>query len=86
MGAPSWNRVKELIEAALDRAPDERGAFVRQACGDDGALRAEVESLLAAIEQAGTFIDRPALHSHAPSAAPATRGLLDAGRRALEPW
>ena len=85
MGAPSWNRVKEVIEAALDRAPDERGAFVLRTCGDDGALRAEVESLLAAIEQAGTFIDRPALHSLAPSAALATRGMLDAGRRALEP-
>ena len=40
MGAPSWNRVKEVIEAALDCAPDERGAFVRRECGEDGALRA----------------------------------------------
>jgi serine/threonine-protein kinase len=61
--APSWFRVKTLIEAALERTPDERVPFVLQHCGDDRALRAEVESLLAAMEQAGSFAEQPACQS-----------------------
>jgi serine/threonine-protein kinase len=60
---PAWGRVKALIEAALERAPDDRGPFVRQQCGTDRALRDEVETLLAAMEQAGSFGERPAYHS-----------------------
>ena len=44
-----------------------------------------MESLLAAIEQAGTFIERPALQSLAPSAGLATSRIPDIGRRALDP-
>ena len=54
-------------------------------CGGDDALRAEVESLLAAIEQAGTFIDRPALQSLAPSAGLSASAILDPASRALDP-
>ena len=57
MTDPSWNRVKEVLEAALDRLPAERAEFVVHACGDDPGLREEVQSLLAAIGQAGTFIE-----------------------------
>ena len=42
-----WRRVEEIVHAALEQAPVERSAFVRDACGDDDTLRAEVESLLA---------------------------------------
>ena len=42
-----WRRVEEIVHAALERAPAERSAFVREACGNDERLRAEVESLLA---------------------------------------
>ena len=52
-----WPRVKEILQSALDRAAEERTAFVRQACGDDRELRVEVESLLLAHEQAGTFAE-----------------------------
>lgn len=43
----------------LERAPDARAAFVAEACRDDSGLRGEVESLLAAHERAGTFLDAP---------------------------
>jgi eukaryotic-like serine/threonine-protein kinase len=66
-GVPSWSRVKEVIEQALERPPGERAGFVQQTCGDDRALRAEVESLLTAMEQAGSFVERPALYSLASS-------------------
>ena len=52
-----WPRVKGILQSALDRAPEERTAFVREACGEDGDLRAEVESLLLAHQEAGTFAE-----------------------------
>ncbi len=42
-------------------APDQRAAFLRDACGEDDALRDEVESLLAAHADAGSFADRAAI-------------------------
>ena len=46
--AERWTRVKGLFQQALDRRPAERQRFVDEACGTDGELRREVESLLAA--------------------------------------
>ncbi len=40
-------RAKELFLDALDRPPSERGRFVIEQCGEDAALLAEVQSLLA---------------------------------------
>jgi len=43
-----WNRVKDVLDEALDRpAGKERDAFLDEACAGDDALRVEVESLLA---------------------------------------
>jgi hypothetical protein len=42
-----WRRIEDICHDALERPPDERGAFVREACAGDAALRMEVESLLA---------------------------------------
>jgi non-specific serine/threonine protein kinase len=58
-----WSRVKALFQAALDREPHERVAFLREACSHDEDLQAEVESLLAAHAQAGAFAERPAIAS-----------------------
>jgi eukaryotic-like serine/threonine-protein kinase len=55
-----WQKVKEIFQSALDRAPDERSAFLTTACGGDESLREEVESLIAAHEKDGSFIDSPA--------------------------
>ena len=55
-----WVRLKEVFEAAVDLDPTQRAAFLDQECGDDEALRAEVESLLKADEQTGSFIEEPA--------------------------
>ena len=52
-----WPRVKEIFQSALDRAPQERSAFVHEACGDDGEVRIEVESLLRAHQKAGNFAE-----------------------------
>jgi serine/threonine protein kinase/Tfp pilus assembly protein PilF len=55
-----WQRVKELMGAALERPAEAREAFLREACGRDHALRQEVESLLSAGREAGVLISEPA--------------------------
>jgi tetratricopeptide (TPR) repeat protein len=47
-GAARWTRVKALFGEAVALGPGERARHLRAACGDDAALRDEVESLLAA--------------------------------------
>lgn len=56
-----WQLVKQVFDAALVRNPDERHAFVDEACGEDRALRDEVQSLLAAHADAGHFAETPAM-------------------------
>jgi len=48
---PEWERIKEILGAALDREASQRAAFLDGACGKDAALRAEIESLLSAYAQ-----------------------------------
>lgn len=50
-----WRRVGELLDAALERDPLTRDAFLDAACADDPALRGEVASLLAAHERPGAM-------------------------------
>ena len=69
-GDASWNRIKELFQAVSEREPHERQAFLEGACGDDRALQGEVESLLTAHDEAGSFAERPAIEALAES----TRG------------
>jgi serine/threonine protein kinase/WD40 repeat protein len=51
---------EELFEAALQlHDPAERAAYLDRECAGNPTLRAEVESLLAAHEKAGAFIEQP---------------------------
>ena len=51
-------QMKTLFRQALDiDSPPDRAAFLEQACAGDSALRASVESLLRAHEEAGRFLD-----------------------------
>lgn len=54
-----WERIGRIFEKALDRDPAVRSTFVTEACDGDGDLRKEVESLLRAHEQAGSFMEQP---------------------------
>jgi serine/threonine-protein kinase len=47
-----WREVEAVFQAARQREPDERAAFLGEACGSDTALRREVESLLQAEAEA----------------------------------
>ena len=51
-----WRKVDELFEAALERKPQDRAAFLDQACGSDRDLRREVEKMLQFDKQAEDFI------------------------------
>jgi serine/threonine-protein kinase len=55
-----WHLVTEIFHAALARDGATRDAFVADRCKEDGSLRAEVEALLSAHENAGSFGDAPA--------------------------
>src|ERR1043166_8165588 len=60
-----WQRVKEIFQAALERAPSDRSKFLDDACDVDKSLRRDVDSLLAAHEKTGEFIDAPAYQAAA---------------------
>ena len=62
-GRRELSRIKELFQAAIERAPNERAAFLDEACGDDHALHQEVVSLLSAHQDAGAFAERPAIET-----------------------
>jgi len=57
-----WAEVDKLLDEAMTLAPEARAAFLDSACRGDEALRREVESLLAAHQQAeDKFLKAPAL-------------------------
>ena len=53
-----WKRITDIFHAALAHDDASRSTFLDQACDDDPALRDEVDRLLAAHRDAGTFGDR----------------------------
>jgi serine/threonine protein kinase/tetratricopeptide (TPR) repeat protein len=54
-----WTRIAEIFDAALDRAPAERRAYVEHACGGDTALMGQVTQLLDEFDRAGDFLEEP---------------------------
>jgi eukaryotic-like serine/threonine-protein kinase len=60
MKAERWKQVNDLFQSAVERAPDERAAFLDEACQGDEPLRREVGSLLTSSERAENFIELPA--------------------------
>jgi len=60
MKSELWARLKPLFESARELPPSEREAAVAEACGHDPQLRAALDSLLSAYDDAGSFLERPA--------------------------
>jgi hypothetical protein len=54
MSTERWELTKQILEEVLRLAPERRQAYLDTACGQDGELRAEVESLMASHEEAGS--------------------------------
>src|SRR5687768_749180 len=82
MASEPGDRLSELYHAALERAPEARRAFVREACGEDDALRHELESLLGYEPAAEQFLETPAARvtDDAPTAQ------MDVTGRSLGPY
>ncbi|MCA9216807.1 MAG: protein kinase [Planctomycetales bacterium] len=59
-----WLRIREILHNALAKEPAERFEFVADVCGDDEALRHEIESLLRCEDEASVagFMEAP-LHA-----------------------
>jgi serine/threonine protein kinase/tetratricopeptide (TPR) repeat protein len=61
MDSDRWKKLDNLLHAALERTPEERDAFLREACPGDEGLEREARSLLALEEKAGAFLEKPAM-------------------------
>jgi len=59
-----YERLRQLFLEARDTSGRQREAFLQHACGSDGDLRRELDSLLANAEQADSFLKSPALGSN----------------------
>src|SRR5256885_13802391 len=64
-----WQQLDQLFHAAVEREPEQRSAFLDEACASDEVLRKEVETLLIARENAESFIENPALEVEAEALA-----------------
>jgi hypothetical protein len=54
-----WQRLKPLFHATLENDPQDRAAFIEEACGDDLELRMHIKRLIEAEEQGTRTIDAP---------------------------
>ncbi len=61
MRTDEWQKIEEVLDAALELAPEERRQFLDEVGHTAPELRSEVESLLACEAQSDSFLDAPAL-------------------------
>lgn len=61
MNSDRWQEVKEIFNGALECAPEDRSGYLEAACRGDDDLRGEVESLLASLNESGSFMKQPAV-------------------------
>ena len=52
---------ERIFHAAVVLNPEQRAAFLEAACGNDSGLRADIEVLLTQDDEAGSFLDKPAV-------------------------
>ncbi len=62
MTPEQWDRIRGLVERALDLPADRRAAMLEEVCSSDPSLRAEAEALLASDNNAlSNFLESPLL-------------------------
>jgi eukaryotic-like serine/threonine-protein kinase len=69
MDPERWKQVDKLLQSALGLTPERREEFLRRACSGDPDLEREVRSLLSSHEQAGSFLEKPAMEAAAQARA-----------------
>jgi len=65
MKPEQWQQIDKLFHSMLGLEPHQRGAFLAKACAGDESLREQLEALIVAHDQAGDFIERPAMEVEA---------------------
>src|ERR1051326_5808475 len=61
MDSERFKEVDELLQSVLSQPPEERETFLKRSCGRDGDLEEEVRSLLISQQEAGDFLENPAI-------------------------
>jgi serine/threonine protein kinase/Tfp pilus assembly protein PilF len=61
MDSEQWKQLDKLLHAALERPPEERDGFLKEACAGDERLEREARSLLTLEHKAERFLERPAI-------------------------
>jgi len=61
MEAERWTQIEDLLQSALELAPDSRDEFLRVSCREDPTLAEEVRSLMTSFRRAGGFLETPAV-------------------------
>jgi eukaryotic-like serine/threonine-protein kinase len=56
-----WKQLDSLLKSASSLPPQERDAYLASECSGDEELEREVRALLACRDEAGSFLERPAL-------------------------
>ncbi|MGO8795710.1 MAG: protein kinase domain-containing protein [Candidatus Sulfotelmatobacter sp.] len=65
MDSKRWKQIDRLLQSVLERPPEERDEFLRRSTEGDEALEREVRSLLNSQQQAGSFLESPAIEAAA---------------------
>lgn len=66
--ALNWNQIQDVLDAALELPPENRTQYLDQACAD-AEVRRQVESLILSHEEAGSFLQEPAMASQGNTSA-----------------
>ncbi len=77
--AAGWSRIEAALDELLALPQAQRAAALARLTGDDAAMRAELEGLLAETAAVDTLLDQPAVAAYQPQAQP--EGSLAAGTR-----
>ena len=65
MNPERWRRIKEVLDVTLRLEPAERAGYLTRVCESDTEMRDEVESLLAAHQATGEWLETPVLEEPA---------------------
>ena len=76
-----YQQINSVADAALEIPPEQRGAFLEEACAGDADLRRQVQDLLDAHTSEHVFLDAPALELLARDMAASPRGTDLAGKQ-----
>jgi len=61
MTPEQWQKVEAVLQEAIDRPPQDRASFLDAACAGDSQLFEEATTLVNAYNEAGDFIEQPAI-------------------------